>query len=208
MSITCGPNKQKIDTETKLMSRIQPTLKKTVVKKTAMLLTIGTLVLAPIAYAVPPYQPDMVAGGNKWSFRGYDDSNPSHTELVVAQGICFEYAGIKGNHQLYTWYSDTFAGWHGTAVQDGDQIFLHGDYANGAGHTSIQIETLVAPTPPQVNGSAGYWQEWRHNTANGVNIGFATTRSLREGNCLITAKQAAALTPLLIGDPLITNVVP
>jgi hypothetical protein len=208
MSITCDPNKQKTDMETTLMPRTQPVLNRTVTKKTALLLTLGALILAPAAFAVPPYQPDMVTGGNKWSFRAYDDSSPNHTELVVAQGICFEYAGLRGNHQLYTWYSDTFAGWHGMAVQNGDQIFLHGDYAKGAGHTSIQIETLVAPTPPQVNGSAGYWQEWRHNTTNGVTIGFAMTRSLREGNCLITAKQAAALTPLLTGNPLITNVVP
>ena len=208
MSITCGQNKQKIHTETRHMSKIQPTLNTAMAKKSAMLLTLGTLLLAPAAFAVPPYQPDMVTGGNKWSFRAYDDSSPNHTELVVAQGICFEYAGLRGNHQLYTWYSDSFAGWRGMAVQNGDQIFLVGDYAAGAGHTSIQIETLVAPTPPQVNGSAGYWQEWRENTTNGVTIGFAMTRSLREGNCLITAKQAAALKPLLTGNPLITNVVP
>jgi hypothetical protein len=207
MSIICDPNKQAIAAETAPMPR-QRALTGKATRTTALLVTLGTLILAPVAFGVPPYQPDLVKGGNKWSFRAYDDSSPNHTELVVAQGICFEYAGFKGNHQLYTWYSDSFPGWSGMAVQNGDQIFLHGDYAKGAGHTTIQIETLVAPTPPQVNGSAGYWQEWRENGANGVTVGFATTRSLREGACLITAKQAAALAPLLIGNPLTTNVAP
>ena len=167
--------------------------------------TLALLLLAPASYAVPPYQPDLITGGNKWAFRTYDDSSPNQTELASAQGICFEYAGVLGNHQRYTWYSDTFPGWSGTAVQEGDQIFLHGDYAKGAGHTSIQMETLVSPP---IYGSAGYWQEWRHNGANGTTIGFATTRALREGYCSITAKQAAALAPLLKGDPLTTNVIP
>lgn len=176
-----------------------------VVNGAAGLLALAIFGIASVSFAVPPYQPDMVAGGNKWSFRAYNDAVPNHTELVSAQGICFEYAGLSGNHQLYTWYSDTFPGWSGTAVQNGDQIFLRGDYAKGAGHSSIQIETLVNPP---IYGSAGYWQEWRHGGANGVTIGFATTRALREGDCTITAKQAAARTPLLTGDPLITNVTP
>lgn len=169
------------------------------------LLAFGVLAIIPVSHAVPPYLPDMVKEGNKWSFKAYDDSDPNQTVTVSAQGICFEYAGTSGNHQLYTWYSDTFPGWSGKAVQEGDQIFLHGDYANGAGHTSIQIETLVMPP---IYGSAGYWQEWRHDGAQGTSIGFATTRSLREGNCSITAEQAAAQEPLLDGNPLVTNVVP
>ena len=171
--------------------------------KTAMLVVL--LSVTSITSAEPPYRPDFVAGGNKWSFKAYDDASPDHTQLVAAQGICFEYAGTSGNHQLYTWYSDTFAGWRGKAVQEGDQIFIHGDFADGAGHSAIQLETLVAPT---INGSAGTWQEWRHDGADGTTVYFAKTRALREGNCSITAKDAARLKPLLTGDPVVTDITP
>ena len=79
----------------------------------------------------PTYKPDYVAGGNRWSFKAYDNSDPDHTTLVSAQVLCFEYAGTAGNHIKYTWYSETFPGWSGSAIQEGDEIFLHGDYANG-----------------------------------------------------------------------------
>lgn len=183
----------------------KPSSEKTIAKASRAVIALGLLSFASVTLAQPPYQPDMVTGGNKWAFRAYDDASPAHTKLVDAQGICFEYAGVSGNHQLYTWYSDTFPGWRGTAVQEGDQVFLHGDYANGAGHSSIQIETLVMPP---IYGSAGYWQEWRDDGAQGLTVGFANTRSLREGNCSITAAQAAALPPLLTGDPLRTDVTP
>ena len=170
-------------------------------------LSVATALLATssLSFAVAPYLPDFVKDGNKWSFKAYDDASPNHTQLVAAQVMCFEYAGISGNHQLYTWYSETFPGWSGNAVQEGDQIFIHGDYAEGAGHSSIQLDTLVAPT---INGSAGTWQEWRHNGANGNTVNFAKTRALREGNCVLSARQAAKLTPLLVGDPVITDVTP
>lgn len=205
MSTACNRKQHRKDTRTKSIPTTTGGRTVTTPNRVVMSVSLTLLLFATSSHAVPPYQPDMVKAGNKWSFRTYDDSSPNQTELVSAQGICFEYAGLSGNHQRYTWYSDTFPGWSGTAVQEGDQIFLHGDYANGAGHTSIQIETLVNPP---IYGSAGYWQEWRHNGANGTTIGFATTRALREGSCSITAKQAAALAPLLNGDPLTTDVVP
>lgn len=171
--------------------------------KAGMLVVLSSV--TSIVSAEPPYRPDFVTGGNKWSFKAYDDASPNHTQLVAAQGICFEYAGTSGNHQLYTWYSDTFPGWSGKAVQEGDQIFIHGDFAEGAGHSSIQLETLVAPT---INGSAGMWQEWRHDGADGATVYFAKTRALREGNCLISARDASRQKPLLTGNPVETDVTP
>lgn len=171
--------------------------------KTAV--STGLLLISSLAAAAPPYSPDFVTGGNKWSFKAYNDASPDHTQLVAAQDICFEYTGTSGNHQQYTWYSETFPGWSGRAVQEGDQIFIHGDYANGAGHSSIQLNTLVAPT---IYGSAGTWQEWRHDAANGTTIYFAKTRALRNGDCTLSAKEAAKLTPLTTGNPVVTNVTP
>lgn len=168
-------------------------------------LVTTTLLFSTMIHAKPPYQPDFVKGGNMWSFKAYDDASPNHTQLVQAQEICFVYDGTSGNHQKYTWYSQTFPGWSGRAVQEGDQIFIHGDYAKGAGHSSIQLDTLVSPT---IYGSAGTWQEWRHDGSKGVTISFAKTRALRQGNCTLSAREAAKQTPLLEGNPVITNVAP
>ena len=176
------------------------------IKRFAPAITLTALLgVMTTSVAAPPYQPDFVTGGNMWSFKAYDDASPDHTQLVAAQEICFEYAGISGNHQMYTWYSQTFPGWRGRAVQEGDQIFIHGDFAEGAGHSSIQMDTLVAPT---INGSAGTWQEWRHDRTSGTTVNFAKTRALRQGDCTMSAKEAAALKPLLRGNPVVTNVAP
>ena len=175
---------------------------KTVIKTSIVSCLVG---MSLSVFAAPPYLPDFVKSGNKWSFKAYDDSSLDHTQLVAAQDICFEYAGISGNHQLYTWYSETFPGWSGKAVQEGDQLFIHGDYANGAGHSAIQLDTLVAPN---IYGSAGTWQEWRHDGSTGITVNFAKTRALRQGDCTLTAREAAKLPPLLEGNPVITDVAP
>ncbi len=186
------------------MQTVIQTIQNNRVRKIVTLtLTASLLSVCSSSFATPPYQPDFVKDGNRWSFKAYDDSSPDHTTLVSAQVICFEYEGISGNHQLYTWYSESFPGWSGRAVQEGDQIFIHGDYAQGAGHSSIQLDTLVSPT---INGSAGTWQEWRHDSANGVTVNFAKTRALREGDCALTATQAANRTPLFNADPVLTDV--
>lgn len=174
-------------------------------KSKLTIISIILLAVSSTASAIPPYQPDFVTDGNRWSFKAYDDASIDHTTLVSAQVICFEYAGVVGNHQVYTWYSETFPGWSGRAVQEGDQIFIHGDFADGQGHSSIQLDTLVAPT---INGSAGTWQEWKHGGDYGSTVSFAKTRALREGSCTLSAREAAKQAPLLEGSPVLTDVTP
>jgi hypothetical protein len=144
------------------------------------------LVLALPASAQAPYSPNLVDGGNKWFIDAYNDTDPDHIALATP-GICFEYAGVVGTHQQYTWYSDTFLGWRGTASQEGDQVFMHGVYANGQGRDAIQVRIIIdAPR----HGSVGHWQEWRDNGAYGKTVGFANARMIRNGNCTMTASQA------------------
>jgi hypothetical protein len=152
----------------------------------ASLLASAMLVLALPASAQAPYSPNLVDGGNKWFIDAYNDTDPDHVALATP-GICFEYAGVVGTHQQYTWYSDTFLGWQGTASQEGDQVFMHGVYANGQGRDAIQVRIIIdAPR----HGSVGHWQEWRDNGAYGKTVGFANARMIRNGNCTMTASQA------------------
>ena len=161
--------------------------------KTLLTSIMGAVVTAAVCYssaaqAQPPYLADMVQGGNRWLLNAYDDTDTDHLPLAT-QGLCFKYAGFDGTHQRYTWYSDTFKGWQGTASQEGDQIFMHGVYSGGRGRDAIQVEIIIdAPR----SGSAGHWQEWRDDSGYGQSIGFANARMIRDVGqpCLLTEREA------------------
>ncbi len=148
-----------------------------------------SLLFSSVLLAQPPYSADLVQGGNKWLLDAYDDTDPDHT-FINTVGLCFKYAGTHGSHQRYTWYSDTFKGWQGTASQEGDQIFLHGVYANGEGRDAIQLRIIIN-TPR--SGSVGHWQEWRDNNGYGEIIGFANARMIRDPGAACAMTEAEAL---------------
>lgn len=152
------------------------------------LMVIGILIVSPAAQAQPPYAADLIQGGNKWFLDAYDDTDPDHV-LINTVGLCFTYDGVQGTHQRYTWYSDTFKGWHGTASQEGDQIFLHGVYADGKGRDAIQLRIII-DTPR--SGSVGHWQEWRDDGGYGQVVGFANARMIRDPGqpCGLTEAEA------------------
>lgn len=149
---------------------------------------IVTLVFSAALHAQPPYSADLVQGGNRWLLDAYDDTDINHA-YVNTVGLCFAYAGTHGSHQRYTWYSDTFKGWQGTASQEGDQIFLHGVYANGKGRDAVQLRIIIN-TPR--SGSVGHWQEWRDNDGYGEVVGFANARMIRDPGqpCAMTESEA------------------
>ena len=154
---------------------------------------LGAVALATFGFSVnglaqPPYSADLVQGGSKWFLDAYDDADPDHVFMNTV-GICFEYAGTVGSHQRYTWYSDTFRGWQGTASQEGDQIFMYGVYANGDGRDAMQLKIII-DTPR--SGSVGHWQEWRDNGDYGTTVGFANARMIRDPGqpCTMTASEA------------------
>lgn len=146
---------------------------------TAALMVACSTALVSVAWAVPPHRPDLVNGGNRWTITFYDDSDPGHQEWAT-QGICFYPAGNVGTHQRYTWASDTFPDWNGTATQEGDQIDMHGDYASNVGHDGMEWE-LVTVSPRDVG--TGHWQEWREDAGFGITIGFGNARLARVGRC-------------------------
>lgn len=147
-----------------------------------------SLAFSAALHAQPPYNADLVQGGNKWFLDAYDDTDANHA-FVNTVGLCFKYDGTQGSHQRYTWYSDSFKGWQGTATQEGDQIFIHGAYANGKGRDAIQVRIII-DTPR--SGSVGHWQEWRDDGGNGEVIGFANARMIRDPGqpCLMTEAEA------------------
>lgn len=126
--------------------------------------------------AAPPHAPNIYTGGNLWTITAYDDSAPAHTQWAT-QAICFLPPAVVGTHQRGSWYSLTFPDWNGTYSQEGDQVFIYGDYAKDVGHDGMQIDLDTARS------ASGHWKEWRENGAFGLTIGFANTRLERVGTC-------------------------
>jgi len=106
----------------------------------------------------------------------FDDSSPVHTQLAT-QGICFDFIGVVGTHVRYRWYSTTFPDWNGIASQEGDQIFMHGDYDKDNGHDGFNwaIDTSKA--------GSGHWHEWREDGGFGITIGLGNAVFQRTGRC-------------------------
>lgn len=163
--------------------------------KTNMYLTLSVLALTTQSsvFADPPHRPDLVSDGNRWTITGYFDNSPNHTQAAT-QGLCFYPAGVSGTHQLYVWVSDTFPDWNGRAAQEGDQVFMHGDYASSygetkdGGHDSMAWE-VVTMSPK--NEGAGHWREWVEDGVFGRTIGFGNAKLQRVGKCKYdTAKEA------------------
>lgn len=153
---------------------------------------IATLIFFTTAAATqviagPPHFPDLVREGNRWTITAYDDTSPTQTQLAT-QGLCFYPAGVQGTHQLYYWVSDTFPDWNGLATQEGDQIFMYGDYAEDVGHDGMQWEIM---TNSKTNEGAGHWHEWRENGKFGNTIGWANARLERVGKCDIDTPEEA-----------------
>lgn len=156
-------------------------MKKSIV---ASILLMGA---ATPAIAVPPHLPAVYASGNLWTITAYDDSAPAHTQWAT-QGICFLPPAVVGTHERGFWYSVTFPDWNGTYSQEGDQVFIYGDYAKDVGHDGMQITIDTARS------ASGHWKEWRENGAFGNTIGFANATLQRVGKCrTVSATQLPGL---------------
>jgi hypothetical protein len=146
------------------------------------LLAVASLGVMPFSMANPPHLPDLIGAGNRWSITFFDDSSAAHTQWAT-QGICFYNAGVAGTHQRYYWVSDTYPDWNGRATQEGDQIFMHGDFRwpftviNG-GHDGMTWEIV------SLKEGAGHWKEWVEDAAYGTTIGFGNAKLVRVGSCI------------------------
>ncbi|MEK7323511.1 MAG: hypothetical protein AABZ84_10585 [Pseudomonadota bacterium] len=123
--------------------------------------------------------PNVYDDGNRWLITAYNDSSPTHAQMAT-QGICFLPYAVVGTHVRGMWYSDTFPDWNGVYSQEGDQVFMHGDYAMDVGHDGIMFEI---ETSSRNNQGGGHWTEWRENGAYGKTIVFANAKLSRVGKC-------------------------
>jgi len=88
-----------------------------------------------------------------WNVQAYNDNSPN-LAIMGNQNICFVAGG--------TWYSTTFPAWNGRWFQkgnnaggNGDRIRIIGNYANGVGNDSAEMDYV------NLNLMTGPWNEWR-----------------------------------------------
>lgn len=132
-----------------------------------LIINFGTV---QMTLAAQPYNPNLVTNGNLWRITGYRDAHFAHQWQTPTWNICFEivnnpsqpcYDSSGGMEQtVYQWTSN-YPGWGGCAVQEGDQIFMNGNYGNGSGNDSMEWEIVTLGTGSTLG--TGHWREWQDN---------------------------------------------
>jgi len=134
-------------------------------------------------------KPNVFDGGNRWLITAFDDSSSVHQQWAT-QGICFLPYAVVGTHIRGVWYSDTFPNWNGRYSQEGDNLLMHGNWANFGGSDGMVIDLFAGTSPKDVGG--GQWTEWWNFGAYGTTVVFANTRLMRVGKCPLPTNVATA----------------
>lgn len=140
--------------------------------------------------AGPRYLPNLLDGGNEWIVTAYNDTSTDHTQIAT-QTICFFPAGYVGTHQQYYWVSTSYNDWNGIASQEGDQVFMHGDFGEVSGfggHDALQWELVSGGDKAT---GAGHWQEWVQDGLLGINVAFTNMVFKRSGECAYATVEEA-----------------
>jgi hypothetical protein len=153
--------------------------------------TLALTLAATAAVAAPPYSPNLTAsGGEVWRMTAFTDSDPGHAQALFGgfspvADYCFFPAGVVGEHMAYRWYSLTFKGAAGTARQEGDKVWMHGDfpthihgYTLDAGHESARFELVSGPKKTKGYGEQVVWLE---TGRYGRPLGFVNIELVRTG---------------------------
>jgi hypothetical protein len=124
----------------------------------------------------------------QWSISFFVDNNASMPQSAT-QTLCFLANG--------TWYSPSFAGWHGRWFQkgnnsagNGDILSIIGNYSNNAGNDSAALEFV------SVNLMTGAWNEWRDNFTF---VNWTRASVNRTGKC--GPQPAGSEKAIAAGDP-------
>ena len=148
-------------------------------------LALSLIVAAAVAQTLAQVpKPNVFDGGNRWLITAFDDSSTVHQQWAT-QGICFLPYAVAGTHVRGVWYSDTFPNWNGRYSQEGDNLLMHGNWANFRGSDAMVIDLFAGTSTKDVGG--GQWTEWWNFGANGTTVVFANTRLSRVGKCPLPA---------------------
>jgi len=143
-----------------------------------------------------PPTPNIEDGGNLWEITGYYDNSSDHTQTAM-QHICFSPYSVNGTQIWGSWYSTSYAGWDGRYAQEGDQLFLFGDFSSDTGHDGMELN-IVGSSPDNI--ATGHWREWFEDGAYGSSQVFVNAKMKRIGSCTLTGESPLAVPVRLRSD--------
>jgi hypothetical protein len=133
------------------------------------------------AQAVPQHLPAVdplnVNLSTLYTITFYDDTSFTHTQWAT-QNICFVQGPIVGSNTTGWWWSPSYQNWIGLWRQEGDQIFMIGDFWGGPGNDAMQIELVT-----NRDEGFGHWEEWVENGSFGWWPAKGNTRVAKIGTC-------------------------
>jgi hypothetical protein len=140
--------------------------------KTLLGLVVGAVlaVSAGAVWAAPDLVPGPIGSTAQWSVQFFLEPNHAvgSTQCIVFRKT----GGIVGEPNSGTWFSPSFAGWHGQWTQEGDHVRWHGSTATRLGTAefgALSSATFCTgdfahvTTPAGGTSSSGSWIMIRRN---------------------------------------------
>jgi len=142
--------------------------------KTLLGLMVGAVlaVSAGAVWAAPDLVPGPIGSTAQWSVTFFLEPNhaPGSTQCIVFRKT----GGVGLEPNSGTWFSPSFAGWHGQWIQEGDHVRWYGSTSGSLGTAEPGALTNVGLctgefahffTPSGATSSAGSWSMVRRNCA-------------------------------------------
>jgi hypothetical protein len=170
--------------------------------KNKLFVAVSLLAVSSLSYAYPRHDPNVYDKGNLWSITFHNDDSVNHDRWAT-QRICFlpyTFPAAGETHIKGKWYSTTYPNWNGYWQQEGDEVKMLGNYANGAGNDVMSFDVVtgkyntLVTTPANTvidTVGAGHWTEWRDTGVNSSFHVFGNTLMQRVGKCQVPKTQTA-----------------
>ena len=143
--------------------------------KTLLGLMVGAVlaVCAGAVWAAPDLVPGPIGSTAQWSVQFFQEPNHAagSTQCIVFRKT----GGVVGEPNSGTWFSPSFAGWHGQWTQEGDHVRWHGSTSTSLGTAEFGALSSASvctgdfahvTTPAGGTSSSGSWIMTRRNCAN------------------------------------------
>jgi len=143
--------------------------------KTLLGLMVGAVlaVSAGAVWAAPDLVPGPIGSTAQWSVQFFLEPNHAvgSTQCIVFRKT----GGVVGEPNSGTWFSPSFAGWHGQWTQEGDHVRWYGSTSTRL--ATAEFGALISAflctgefahfvTPSGVTSTAGSWLMIKRNCAN------------------------------------------
>ena len=161
--------------------------------KTLLGLVVGAVlaVSAGTVWAAPDLVPGPIGSTAQWSVQFFLE--PNHAAGSIQCIVFRKTGGVVGEPNSGTWFSPSFAGWHGQWTQEGDHVRWHGS-------TSLRLGTAEFGALSNASVCTG---DFAHVTTPAGGTSSSGSWIMTRRNCATDSVNAPGLTGL--GDPAQTD---